>query len=93
MQIINWFVFYFGYAYLIRLCDVTKPTKMAASIKVHLQIFKRPQLPNFSTDYKLNWYLFFFFLIQFNVPFKIISLIETSQSIGGAKQEYPGKTT
>ena len=36
---------------------------------------------------------FFLFLIQFNVPFKIISLIETSQSIGGAKQEYPGKTT
>ena len=28
-----------------------------------------------------------FFLIQFNVPFKIISLIETSQSIGGAKRE------
>ena len=35
----------------------------------------------------------FFFLVQFNVPFKIISLIETSQSIGGAKREYPGKTT
>ena len=34
-----------------------------------------------------------FFLIQFNVPFKIISVIETSQSIGGAKREYPGKTT
>ena len=34
-----------------------------------------------------------FFLIQFYVPFKIISLIETSQSIGGAKWEYPGKTT
>ena len=34
-----------------------------------------------------------FFLILFNVPFKIISLIETSQSIGGAKREYPGKTT
>ena len=34
-----------------------------------------------------------FFLIQFNVPFKIISLIETSQSIGGAKREYPRKTT
>ena len=33
-----------------------------------------------------------FFLIQINVPFKIISLIETSQSIGGAKREYPGKT-
>ena len=32
-----------------------------------------------------------FFLIQFNVPFKIISLIETSQSVGGAKREYPGK--
>ena len=31
--------------------------------------------------------------IQFNTPFKIISLIETSQSIDGAKQEYPGKTT
>ena len=34
-----------------------------------------------------------FFWIQFHVPFKIISLIETSQSIGGAKREYPGKTT
>ena len=31
----------------------------------------------------------FFFLIQFNVLFKIISLIETSQSVGGAKWEYP----
>ena len=38
-------------------------------------------------------FFFCFFLIQFNVPFKIISLIETSQSIGGAKREYPGKTT
>ena len=37
--------------------------------------------------------IYFFFLIQFNVPFKIISLIETRQSIGGAKREYPGKTT
>ena len=37
--------------------------------------------------------LFLFFLIQFNVPFKIISLIETSQSIGKTKREYPGKTT
>ena len=26
MQIIYWFVFYFDYAYLIRLCDVIKPT-------------------------------------------------------------------
>ena len=32
-----------------------------------------------------------FFFIQFNVPFKIISLIETSQMIGGAKREYPGE--
>ena len=30
------------------------------------------------------------FFIQFIVPFKII---ETSQSLGGAKREYPGKTT
>ena len=36
---------------------------------------------------------FFFFFIQFKVPFKIISLIETSQSVGEAKREYPGKTT
>ena len=41
-----------------------------------------------------DWYeISFVFLIQFNVPFKIISLIETSQSVGGAKREYPGKTT
>ena len=33
------------------------------------------------------------FFIQFNVPIKVISLIETSQLIGGAKREYPGKTT
>ena len=39
------------------------------------------------------FFFFFFFFIQFNVPFKIISLIETSQSVGGAKREYPGKTT
>ena len=32
-------------------------------------------------------------MYPFNVPFKIISLIETSRSIGGAKREYPGKTT
>ena len=33
------------------------------------------------------------FFIQFNVPFKIISHMETSQSIGAAKREYTGKTT
>ena len=38
-----------------------------------------------------DWFFVLFF-IQFNVPFKIISLIEMSQSIGGAKREYPGKT-
>ena len=31
-----------------------------------------------------------FFFIQFNVPFKIISLIESSQSIDGAKRDTPG---
>ena len=37
------------------------------------------------------FFFFFFFLIQFNVPFKIISLIETSQSIGGRNGSTPGK--
>ena len=46
-----------------------------------------------SKNYKMTMAIHFYFLIQFNVPFKIISLIETSQSIGGAKREYPGKTT
>ena len=50
MQIIHWSVFYSDYTYLSRLCDVTKPT-IAPSITVHLQIFKRPQLPHFSTDF------------------------------------------
>ena len=36
-------------------------------------------------------FFFFFFFIQFNVPFKIISLIETSQSIGGRNGRTPGK--
>ena len=35
--------------------------------------------------------IFFFFFIQFNVPFKIISLKETSQSIGGRNGRTPGK--
>ena len=37
--------------------------------------------------------IYFFVWIQFNVHFKIISHIETSQSVGGTKREYPGKTT
>ena len=30
---------------------MSQSQKMAASITVHLQIFKRPQLPHFSTDF------------------------------------------
>ena len=37
------------------------------------------------------FFFFFFFFIQFNVPFKIISLIETSQSIGGRNGSTPEK--
>ena len=37
----------FDYAYSIRLYDVNN---MAASIRIHLQIFKRLQLLGFSTD-------------------------------------------
>ena len=47
--------------------------------------------PGIKVCFKMLFFLGFF--IQFNVPFKIISLIETSQSVGGAKREYPGKTT
>ena len=43
-------------------------------------------------DFNIRNVSFVFVLIQFNVPFKIISLIGSSQSIGGAKREYPGKT-
>ena len=45
--------------------------------------------------HKSEWHhlIDFFYLIQFNVPFKIISLVQTSQSIGGVKREYPGITT
>ena len=35
--------------------------------------------------------IIFLFLIQFNVPFKIMLLIETSQSIGGRNGRTPGK--
>ena len=43
------------------------------------------------TETLYYFFFFFFFLIQFNVPFKIISLIETSQSIGGRNGRTPGK--
>ena len=39
----------------------------------------------------LFFFVVVFFLIQFNVPFKIISLIETSQSIGGRNWSTPEK--
>ena len=39
----------------------------------------------------LNGFFCLFVFIQFNVPFKIISLIETSQSIGGVNGSAPGK--
>ena len=57
---------------------------------------KRNNIGSFRDHYFsfLCVYVFLFiFFIQFNVPFKIISLRKTSQSIGGAKREYPGKTT
>ena len=44
-------------------------------------------LESHQTDQKF----FFFFFIQLHVPFKIISLIETSQSIGGRNGRTPGK--
>ena len=51
--------------------------------------------PNCLTFWCYSWKIVFLllFFIQFNIPFKIISLIETSQLVGGAKSEYPGKTT
>ena len=46
------------------------------------------QTPSVEDDHSS---IFIFFLIQFNVPFKIISLIETSQSIGERNGSTPGK--
>ena len=53
-------------------------------------------IPHCHTENALKVYnqemLFFWgFFIQFNVPFKIISLIETSQSIGGRNGSTPGQ--
>ena len=44
MQIISWFAFYFNYAYLIRLCDVTKPTLWPLPLQ---SIFKYSNANNF----------------------------------------------
>ena len=51
---------------------------------------------NCQTVLPKNWYMKQFygriaFFIQFNVPFKIILLIETSQSVGGRNGSSPGK--
>ena len=49
---------------------------------------------DFTSSVKINrkeHIIYIFFFIQFNVPFKIISLIETSQSIGGRNGRTPGK--
>ena len=64
--------------------------------KITFELSSNTHLISSAADRKLlfiNIIMIFFFLIQFNVPFKIISLIETSQSIVGVKREYPGKTT
>ena len=45
----------------------------------------------FLSNLHKNLCFFVVFFIQFNAPFKIISLIETSQSIGGRNGRTPGK--
>ena len=84
MQIIHWFVFDFDYAYLIRLSDVTNVYNMAASITVHLKIFKRPQLPHFSTDLDetgikihglLRSFILIVVIIRVAVPFNVMKII------------------
>ena len=69
--------------------------KVDVNVKVILRKFKRKKRKKLGNDvgYRGCERRLFFFFIQFNVPFMIISLIETSKSIGGAKREYPGKTT
>ena len=47
MQTIRWFVFYFDYAYLIRLSDITKPT-----------IWQRLFLPIRKYSNSHNFYIF-----------------------------------
>ena len=49
MQIINWFVFYFEYAYLIRLSDVTKPTKWPLLLQYIFKYSNAHDFPIFQT--------------------------------------------
>ena len=64
-----------------------------SSCQAHVGSVECLSLNLLGTFRDLSVVVVFFFFFQFNVPFKIISLIETSQSIDGAKREYPGKTT
>ena len=80
MQIINWFAFNFDYAYLIRLRDVTKTTILPLILQsINLQIFKRPQLPHFSTNLDvtgikihglLRSFIYNILIIRVAIPFK-----------------------
>ena len=58
---------------------------------LHAVLFHLHLLDTFPYGMTTSLELFFIFLIQFNVPFKIISLIETSQLIGGANGSTSGK--
>ena len=44
LQVIHWFVFYFDNAYLIRLCDVIKPTILQLPLQ---SIYKYSNAHNF----------------------------------------------
>ena len=58
---------------------------------VMVMITFKSNWPHLWSSLPASIFYLFFFLIQFNVPFKIISLIETSQSIGGRNGRTPGK--
>ena len=62
MQIIHWLVLYFDYPYLIRLCDVTKPTIIISIFKednVFSMTASLPYGPPVNTD--IGYYRTFFF--------------------------------
>ena len=83
MQIINWFVFYFDYAYLIRLSDVTKPTKWPLPSQSICKYSNVHNFPVFQHIYlkldKNAWFIELFliniFIIRVAVPFKAKSNI------------------
>ena len=55
MQIFHWFVFYFDYAYLIRLSDVTKPTIWPLPLSPFANI-QTPIISTFFNRFRRNWY-------------------------------------